>query len=326
MQLQSIIHYVPGDRLADEYPGAQVAIIGTGAHKPIIHALCLLHVHRHTSPVIYTECPETEVNTYINICLQRKLIAVVVGNARFSPAAGSFSAAVVAPSANAKTQEPFKSILAFEQLDLFSAIGFQTYHTAADDIAWLDEHLYETLRLGAFREQPALAEPLFRESHHLFFDLNALRASDAPETKNASPNGLYAEELCQLAAYAGRSPKLQTFRLFGYIPTLTPQALTAQTAAQVLWHLLEGIAVRNRCDVPVAAHRIIVDMGKHGQALEFLNDSITGFWWLQIPLTDGEHRTVACLPDDYHCACRQEIPERWVRYFQKFNATKSSPA
>ncbi len=324
MQLQSIIHYVPNNQLAIEYPGAQVAIIGTGSHKPIIHALCLLHVHQYVTPILYTECPESEVNNLINVCLKRNLTTIIVGNARFAPGDESFSAAVVAPSANVKTQEPYKSILEFPQLDIFSAIAFQTYHTASDDISWLDEHLYEALRLGAFREHQALAEPLFRESHHIFFDLNALRASDAPETKMPSPNGLYAEEMCQLAAFAGRSPKLQTFRLFGYIPTLSPQTLTAQTAAQVLWHLLEGIAVRNQKNVlqTTGPHvkRIIVDMGENGQAIEFVNDTITGFWWLQIPLTNGARRVVACLSDDYHCACRQEIPVRWVRYFQKFNS------
>jgi len=331
VQLQSIIHHVTNKQLASKHPEAQVAIIGVEAHKPIIQALCLLHIHRHTTPVLYSECSEKEVNALINVCLKRNLVVIVVGNAPFAPAGDEpFSATVVAPSANVKTQEPYKSILTVPQLDIFSAIGFQTYHTDADDIAWMDEHFYEMLRLGAFREQQSLAEPLFRESHHVFFDLNALRASDAPETKNPSPNGLYAEELCQLAAFAGRSPKLQTFRLFGYTPTLTTQTLTAQTSAQVLWHLLEGITVRNQTTIsspqtsvnaPTGAHvkRIIVDMGKNGQTLEFINDTLTGFWWLQIPLANGGNRVVACLPDDYQCACRQEIPERWVRYFQKFN-------
>jgi hypothetical protein len=324
MQLQSIIHYVPNNQLTAEYPTAKVAIIGTGAHKPIIDALTQLYVHQHTTPIVYTECPENIVADLVCGCLQKNIIAIIVGNGRFTLSEEPFSAAVVAASANVKTQEPYCSILANTQLDLFSAIGFQTYHTSSEDVECLHKHYFETLRLGAFRECPALAEPLLRESNHVFFDLNALRASDAPETRQPSPNGLYAEEMCQLAAYAGRSIKLQTFRLFGYIPTLTPKTMTAQTAAQVLWHLLEGIAVRYQLDIPSSSNahikRIIVDMGDNGQALEFLNDTITGFWWLQIPLTDGSHRYIACLQEDYLCACRHEIPVRWVRYFQKFNA------
>jgi hypothetical protein len=327
VQLQQIIHYVPNDQLGTGYPTAQAAIIGTGSHKPIIDALTQLYVHQHTTPILYTECMETAAAGLVNSCLHRNLVTVVVGNARFVSGEQPFSAAVIAPSANMQAQDIYRPVLEHPQLDLFSVIGFQTYLTAASDVEWLHARYYETLRLGAFRECAAEAEPLLRESNHVFFDLNVLRASDAPETRQPSPNGLYAEELCQLAAYAGRATKLQTFRLFNFIPTLTPTTLTAQTAAQVLWHLLEGIAIRHQLAIPDKStthiKKIIVDMGDNGQVLEFLNDTITGYWWLQIPLTDGTYRPIACLPEDYHCACRREIPVRWLRYFQKFNREKN---
>jgi hypothetical protein len=216
----------------------------------------------------------------------------------------------------------YRPALEHPSLDIFSVIGFQTYFTAAGDMEWLHERGYETLRLGAFRDCPAEAEPLLRESHHLFFDLHVLRACDAPE--NAfSPNGMYAEELCQLAAYGGRAPKLQTCRLFNFTPHLSPAALTAQTAAQVLWHLLEGIAVRHQTDITQStAHvkRMIVASGDGGHSLEFLHDTITGCWWMQVPLTGGANRYIACLQEDYHRACRHEVPARWLHYFQKFNS------
>ena len=323
MQLQSIIHYVHNKQLTTEYPETKVAIIGTGAHKPIIDALTQLYVHQHNTPIVYTECPENVATDLVNQCIQKNIVAIVVGNARFTPDENPFSVSVVAPSANVKTQEPYKTILENSHLDLFSVIGFQTYNTSSNDITWLQEHYYETLRLGAFRENFALAEPLLRESNHVFFDLNALRACDAPEIRQPSPNGLYAEEMCQLATFAGRAPKLKTFRLFGYIPTLSPHTLVAQIAAQVLWHLLEGIAVHHQFNIPntINTHikKIIVDMGENGQALEFLNDTLTQHWWLQIPITNGEYRYVACLREDYECACNREVPARWLQYFQKFN-------
>jgi len=323
MQLQQIIHHVPATDLAAQYPQARAAIIGTGSHQPIIDALAQLYVHRHSSPIVYTECAETQVSETINHCIHKNIVAVILGNACFTPAAQPFSAAVVAPSATVRSHEMYRAIVAHPQLEMLAAIGFQTYLTASEDMEWMNRLGYETLRLGAFREYHALAEPLLRESNHVYFDLNALRASDAPEIRQPSPNGLYAEELCQLAAYAGRAPKLQTFHIFHFLPTLTPATLTAQTAAQVLWHLLEGIDMRHRLHIPKesTAHikKIIVDMGDNRQTLEFLHDTITGYWWLQIPLTGGATRPVACLHDDYQCACRKEIPVRWLRYFQKFN-------
>ena len=323
MQLQSIIHYVHNNQLTTEYPEAKVAIIGTGAHKPIIDALTQLYVHQHNTPIVYTECAENLVTDLVDKCMQKNMVTIIVGNSRFSAESKPFSAAVVAPSANVRTQEPYRTILENPLLDLFSVIGFQTYNTTVGDISWLHEHYYETLRLGAFRENFALAEPLLRESNHVFFDLNALRACDAPEVRQPAPNGLYAEEICQLATFSGRAPKLKTVRLFGYIPTLSPHTLVAQIAAQVIWHLLEGIAIRHQSDILNSSNthikKIIVDMGENGQALEFLNDTITQHWWLKIPITNGEIRYTACLREDYECACNREVPARWLQYFQKFN-------
>ena len=322
MQYQQITHYVHAGQLRTGYPEAQAVLIGTGMHKPVIDAFSPLYAHRHTTPVLYIECQENEVANLVNDCRQRNIVAVIMGNVRFLPGEQPFSAAVVAPSANMRSLDLYRPAMEHPQLDIFSVIGFQTYLSDAGDIEWLHEHGYETLRLGAFRERPAEAEPLLREAHHIFFDLNALRAADAPEIHQLSPNGLYAEELCQLAAYSGRAPKLQTFRLFNFIPTLSPATLTAQTAAQALWHLLESIAVRHQTHIPNGtAHikKIIVEAGDNGQAMEFLHDTIAGYWWLQIPLTGGNHRYIACLQEDYLCACRHEVPVRWLHYFQKFN-------
>ncbi|MDR1405681.1 MAG: hypothetical protein LBI89_00565 [Prevotellaceae bacterium] len=322
MQFQQIIHYVHINNLRNDYPEAQAVIIGSGLHKPIMDALMLLHAHRHTTPVLHIECPENEVNALVADCRERNMVAIIVGNARFIPTGQPFSVAVVAPAANMQSVELYRSALEHPLLEIFSVIGFQTYFTPPGDIEWLHERAHETLRLGAFRDAPAEAEPLLREAHHAFFDMNVLRAADAPEIHHLSPNGMYAEELCQLAAYSGRSPNLQSFRLFNFAPTLSPEMLTAQAAAQVLWHLLEGIAVRHQTHIPRGTthiQKIIVDAGDHGQALEFLHDTVTGYWWLRIPLLDSSYRDIACLEEDYLCARRHEIPVRWLRYFQKFN-------
>ncbi|MDR0694718.1 MAG: hypothetical protein LBF81_05420, partial [Prevotellaceae bacterium] len=317
MQYQQIIHCVDARHLRVGYPEAQAAIIGTGSHSPVIDALMPLYAHRHTAPVLHVECAENDVANVVDDCRQRNIVAVIVGNAPFQPGGQPFSAAVVAPSANMRSVELYRPVLEHPQLDIFSVIGFQSCLTAAGDIEWLHGQGYETLRLGAFRDCPAEAEPLLREAHHVFFDLNALRAPDAPETCRQSPNGLYAEELCQLAAYSGRAPGLQSFRLFHFLPSMASTTLTAQTAAQTLWHLLEGIAIRHRWHIPNStAHieKIIVDAGENGQSITFLHDTVAGYWWLQIPLTGGSHRLIACLQEDYRCACRHEVPVRWLRY------------
>ena len=53
------------------------------------------------------------------------------------------------------------------------------------------------------------------------FSMASVRSSDAPETRLASPNGLYAEEACQLARFAGLSDKLSVFQIFDLILLLS---------------------------------------------------------------------------------------------------------
>jgi arginase family enzyme len=59
-------------------------------------------------------------------------------------------------------------------------------------------------------------EPILRSSHLMMFDLNSLRLSDAPGTSNKSPNGLYAEEACQIIRYAGLSNRISSGLLSGW--------------------------------------------------------------------------------------------------------------
>lgn len=299
------------------------AIIGAGAHAPVVETLRTLHAHQCNAPVACSECPAAATPALTDACIRHHAVVIIIGDAPCRPADRPFSATIVTPSADVGKQEPYSPALTHPQLEGLAVVGFQTYLSSPEGLAWLHDRFYEPLRLGALRDNPNLAEPLLRESTHVIFDMQAIRAADAPQTARPAPNGLHAEEGCRLAAFAGRSPKLATFQLTGFAPQLDPHSLTAQTAAHILWHLLEGIAVRSRLNGDDKAEerfeRMIVDMGSGGQTLEFLHDPITDHWWLQVPLTDGRCRYIACLHEDYLCACRREAPARWLRYFQKFN-------
>ncbi|MDR2361548.1 MAG: hypothetical protein LBD91_02345 [Prevotellaceae bacterium] len=321
--MQHAIHHIENTPLAAGYSPSLAAIISTAAYLPIIEALKTLHAHQYDAPVLYTECTDDAAPALIDACIRKNTVAISLGDVPYTPADRPFSAAIVTPSTDAGQEDLYCPVWTHPQLETLSIIGFQTYLSSPDSLAWLHDHFYETLRLGAFRDNTALAEPLLRESAHTFFNLCAVRAADAPDTRQPSPNGLYAEEICQLAAFAGRALKLTSFHLAGVGPGLDSQSLTAQTAAHTLWHLLEGIAVRNRLDISDKSEehleRMIVEMDDHGKTLEFLHDTITGHWWLQIPLADGRCRYIPCLHEDYLRAGRHEIPVRWLLYSQKFN-------
>jgi hypothetical protein len=218
-----------------------------------------------------------------------------------------------------------QQLLQHTQWTNFAALAFQSYLTPAPLLEELNNRYFETLRLGAFRSNPADAEPVLRDAEYVWFDLSAVRASDAPATLRSGPNGLYAEEACQLGHYIGSSSCAKVLFLFGYKPYIWASSRTAQVAGQLLWHVAEAAAGRivENIEDGVAGRsefkEIIVDMGKQGQALHFIHSLTTRRWWMKVPVAKTAAQWIACLPTDYDTACQGEIPLRWLWYYQKLN-------
>ena len=83
---------------------------------------------------------------------------------------------------------------------------------------------------GNFRE----VEPSFRDSDFVSFDLGAIRNSDCRGNIYPSPNGLYAEEACQLSRFAGLSDKICCFGVFELNADADPSAQSAHLSATYL--------------------------------------------------------------------------------------------
>ena len=46
--------------------------------------------------------------------------------------------------------------------------------------------------------------------------MNSVRLSDSPANDDGSPNGFYAEEICQIMRYAGISGRIKSLGIFHY--------------------------------------------------------------------------------------------------------------
>ncbi|MDR2448766.1 MAG: hypothetical protein LBD52_02270 [Prevotellaceae bacterium] len=327
---------------------AQLAIINTG-NRAVYRAFKRLHTHQ-AQAVAYASCSTSNLPEVLALCARSKVFTVVLGAAPDKIFTTPSSVAVIAPSVSFEdsylrgllrpaaqrpmatpcTPAPFEAPCVPEPvqpvwLTDFSALAFQTYLTPASVLEDLDNCYFETLRLGAFRNNPAAAEPVLRDADYVWFDLSAVRASDAPSTAHPGPNGLYAEEACQLGHYIGLSNRAKALFLFGYKPYLCASSRTAQLAGQLLWHVAEAAATRiyEKIEAGVASRpefkEIIVDMGQQGQALHFVNSLTTRRWWIKVPVTKASAQWISCLPTDYDTACRGEIPLRWLWYYQKLN-------
>lgn len=198
-------------------------------------------------------------------------------------------------------------------------LGLQAYFSPSDKTDdLLKKHGGLQLPLGDLRENIRESEPMLREADVISFDFGALKAHEAPGQQRLSPNGLYGEEACQLAWYAGMSTKLNMTGIFGYSPSLDLQRWGAVMAAQVGWYFLKGATVQKDEEPTGEASEFLhfmVPVEGVDEPIVFLKHPVTGRWWMEVNSKKNEEVRIACSENDYLLAQKNEIPERWIRYW-----------
>lgn len=208
----------------------------------------------------------------------------------------------------------------------YSNIGHQRYLVGKDLIELMEKMYFDLHRLGETTADIHSTEPIVRNADLVSFDISSVRAADAPGSQMSGPNGLYAEQACQIARYAGMSDKLSAFGIYEYNPGLDPRGMTAHLIAQMIWFFVEGFQVRKK-DYPIGNKedyiKYIVDLSEHGHQLVFFKSPRSDRWWMDVPFPAGNknkyerHHLVPCTYADYQCATNEEMPDRWWRTYQK---------
>ena len=235
----------------------------------------------------------------------------------------SFSVNLIS-SGSDKSNDMAARLITHPHITNLSWIGYQTYLTPPELLAQLYTRNFSALRLGSYRENCQRAEPLIRNNHLSFIDLSAIRHSDAPDGLGMGPNGLYAEEVCQLAHYVGVSTHPNECYIYGYPRKIKQSQLITILLAQILWHLFEGLSLGQNEDPSQQNQKMLftakeVYMGDHDHVLHFLHSNQTGRWWIKLELEEGSHYYVPCMYEEYTSALKGELPITWLRYFQKNN-------
>lgn len=200
----------------------------------------------------------------------------------------------------------------------FNLLAFQRHLVSAGQLNRL-KGVNVNLSLGALREDIFQAEPVLRNSDVLSFDLGAIKGADAPGTLRNNPNGLRSEEACQLARLAGLSNRLKVAGFFGLQSDEEIRGLTASLTAEMVWYLMEGIADRAN-DYPggeTEEQLYKVEVEDMDEPLVFVQNKITGRWWMKLKLINGEQLYVGCSKKEYDEASKNEIPGLWLKYIQK---------
>lgn len=200
-------------------------------------------------------------------------------------------------------------------------IGYQSCFVSQTVLDFVDDSYFEAYRLGFLRTNMKEIEPVLRDSNFVTFSLNSIKHSDAPGALNSSPNGLSGDEACQLSFYTGHSNRINSLGVFDISMTNDIHHTTVQLAAQVIWYYLEGLANRifEEPDLkPQNFTKYLIHNNDSNQDLAFYQSNFTNRWWMEIFLHKHNHRIVlSCSENDYELACKQEIPDRWWRTFQR---------
>ena len=196
----------------------------------------------------------------------------------------------------------------------FSLIGYQQ-HLTGKQLADKTKDFGSHLRLGELRSDMKQAELLLRNSNVLSFDMGALKYNEAPGTSKKNPNGLYGEEACQLAHYAGLSHRLEVFGLFEMLPE-KDDYITPALAAEIIWYFLKGVSNRHKTNM-VTAYKVEIE--GLDQPIVFRHDRELDRWWFDVQALSGEVIKIACLEEEYKQAAANEIPERWLQFIQKMD-------
>lgn len=205
----------------------------------------------------------------------------------------------------------------------YSNLGFQSHHVQHKEVGLMKKMYFDVYRLGEVQANLEQAEPVVRNADIVSFDLSSIRSSDLPSNSNQEPNGLYGEQACAIARYAGLSDKLTSFGLYNY---LSGDSRSDKLCAQVIWYFLLGVDNR-KGDYPFADKesylKYTVSIQEGAYDVVFYKSHLSDRWWMEVPYPSRKgakyqrHFMVPCHYEDYQIACEDEIPDRWWQTFQK---------
>lgn len=208
----------------------------------------------------------------------------------------------------------------------YTNIGYQTYFVDHEAIDLMENLFFDCYRLGWVRSEIEEVEPMVRNADLITVDVSAIRYSDAPGNRNATPNGFFGHEVCQISRYAGLSNKLTSIGFFETNPSRDQHGQTAHLVAQMIWYFLEGFYNRPEDDPQKDKKHFIkytVSIKDHKDQIVFYKSRKSDRWWMVVPIKSSlrikyeRHHYIPCSYKDYETALNDEIPDRWWQAYQK---------
>lgn len=218
------------------------------------------------------------------------------------------------------------NIIAHPKNYLFNVahVGHQSYFVEPESYDAFERMNFDMMRLGLFKGKMQNIEPLCRNADMMAFNINCVKGADAPGQNKASANGFNGEDACQIARYAGISNDISSFGIYNINPVNDRQNLTSQLAAQMLWYFMDGFYSRKN-EYPTADsndYMIYYTSIQSTYEINFYKNKYSDRWWMEVPYPKDRSAQkgsfmVPCSYNDYETAMADEIPDRWIKAYQK---------
>lgn len=197
-------------------------------------------------------------------------------------------------------------------------IAYQEYLTMTEDVQYFKHNYNIAKRLGVVRKNIQNTEPYLRDAAITHCHTSAIRHSDFPANKN--PNGLYAEEICQLVWFAGYSNSL---KLLNIISQKTANKTSVELLSHIIWHALDGISQKPEEKLLFDEQNLrkkFIKSDIFEQDILFVENFITKQTWIEIP-TDKkqETRKLPVSHADYQIFTKGEIANNWINEVLRIN-------
>lgn len=229
-----------------------------------------------------------------------------------------------APDQDVSANAYLSQILVQRPCHLFNLanLGLQIPYAGAKEFELFEKLYFDICRLGEFNSDFKKAEPHLRNADLISIDFKSIKASELL-FKGGNPNGFYAEQICQIARYAGMSDKVSSLGIFNYF-NLTE--VSNKLLAQIIWYFIDGIENRTG-DFPMGSKKdylkFTVFMEESGHEISFYKSNKSSRWWMEIPYPAKEgskyerHHMAPCNKEDYDNAMKNIIPDLWWKTYQK---------
>ena len=285
----------------------------------IIEHVCKNLLHNGIIPFIIGGGHDVSYAVYRAYATLDKFINLTVVDSRFD---------IGLEEDNLASYSHLGKIISYKPSHLFhyTHLAYQSYFVSSIAIEMLEGMNFDPIRLGDLKADFNEVEPIMRNTDFLCFDISAIQQTYASANVYSSPNGLSGEDACKIMRYAGISDKMTAIGMFEYNQDLDVNSQTAYLLAEMIWYFIDGYKTRKSEINPniknCTKYTVPFEDGKN--EICFYKSQTTGRWWMGIPFKkpgfkEFQNYYVACSYRDYQIANKGEIPERWMKNFNKFS-------